>query len=526
MGAALRIVHLDRFRAGALILLLFITLTAVGHRCFSLGSDWYLAARYWFYAFPSYFSEVTYGAPRYTYFRELAQHFGSANPFETASQLQPLLDAARLHQVQVSSITPRYFPADEKGTVDFVRLAFRLFGTHVHSVLYTYLALLWASALVFVVRFRREPKALVVGVLAALALYVGVDSFPVTKEVYSVTNPRAVGSLSLFALTHLMVLIVTRAGIGRRDVPALFFQSALILLVIMMRTAELWQVIALIVLSVAAAARSSPRRAAGPALAVVAPLVAMVAAYQLYQGLAYPAEYSTRNLENKIFWHNVLIGFAIHPVLAQVYGLDLSDTSVLKLVTARALNERRPDFADVFWTGTEPVEGMVKNYRAYDALCRDAIWTIAKERPWQVAELFSWYKPRLLLRSFEYASGRVAHGLDYYGIVDQTGSLTTADERRTMGAYFNPLSPVALTGVGVALFAAGASVLRHAFNRSMLAALGVIAAASLLPAMLTYPLIHVIAAAYITVPLLLYACGARAAAALIDVWRTAIFIRT
>jgi disulfide bond formation protein DsbB len=273
-----------RIRVVALIALLTAGIATVAHRCIGAGMDWEVSARYWFYAMPSYFSEVTYGAPRYTFHRDMSVHFATANPFQKPSQFQPIIDAARTHAVAVRTWDVRYFPGDEKGTVDFVRLAFNLFGPQVKSILYLYMTIVGVSLGLFAARFRREPAVLLIGVLAVAALYVAIGAFLATKEVYAVTNPRAIGSASLFAFVHLLMLMLVRPARTWDHVPALIAQSAIVVFVITMRTAELWQVISLV--SVAAVLTVTRFRRVPEwwsAALVVTPLLALVLAHQAYQ---------------------------------------------------------------------------------------------------------------------------------------------------------------------------------------------------------------------------------------------------
>src|SRR5262249_35976149 len=139
--------------------------------------NWYLSVRYWFYAFPAYISETVYHAPRYTFFREVAARLLEARPFDDRATVSRALKTAVSTPIPVSG-TLSFFPADEKGTVDFVRLAFMLFGVDVESVFGLYVLLLVASAALFVIRFRDDVAALFVGVIAGAALLVMVCALP------------------------------------------------------------------------------------------------------------------------------------------------------------------------------------------------------------------------------------------------------------------------------------------------------------------------------------------------------------
>ena len=98
-----------------------------------------------------------------------------------------------------------------------------------------------------------------------------------------------------------------------------------------------------------------------------------------------------------------------------------------------------------------------------------------------------------------------AHDLNYYGIADQRASLLSGAQRTAMAAFYRPFSlPVLLLLAGGCL-AAGTGAMRRALSGEHLAALAVVAAASVVPAMATYPLIHVLAAFYVLLTLVIYA---------------------
>jgi hypothetical protein len=471
----------------------------------AVGMDRYLSQRYWAYAIPSYFSEVTYGAPRYTYFFDLSMQFLKPPPFGDPATFQRLLTEASAGRLQASG-APHLFPADEKGTVDFVRFAFRLFGVHVQSLFYLYCTLLALSVGVFAWRFHTDSEALLQGVIAMAALYVAIGTFPITKELYSVTNPRAIGSLSIISLVHLSLAALRRDQLTVGAVAQLAFQAAMLVFVITMRTAETWQLVALVMITLAGTVQAGGSRNVSQFLPVALTMV-WLAAFGVYQVYAYPPEYFSQNLRTKIVWHNVLIGFALHPGLAEWYHLRVDDGSVLNFIEDRAGRDTAPSPADIFWTADETADGMVKNFREYERLCREAAWELAAAHPLQTLKLFAWYKPR----TFRYAIGRGPADLRYYSLQDQAVSLLTPGERLLKGAFFNPFSPVPLLIVLSACIAAGAGRVRATFNRSTWIALALIVCASLIPAAVTYPLIHVIAGAYWTVALLCYAVIARLA---------------
>jgi len=287
------------------------------------------------------------------------------------------------------------------------------------------------------------------------------------------------------------------------------FQATLLVLVVSIRTAEAWQVTALVgVAALTASYRAAPSRRLS-AIWPAATTLAILATYMVYQNNVFPQEYFSRNVRTKVGWHNVLMGFALHPGMAEWYGLRIDDQSIVDYVKKKAGQDPSLARDEIFWGPKDKPDGAVKNFREYDRLCRMAVLGLVTAHPWQTLKLFVWYKPRLLVRSFEYAVVRLPRDLRYYELHDQAPSLLTPRDREALHAFFNPLSPIPLLLLLAGLLAAGVKGATHAFDSGALATLTVTAGASLLPAFLTYPVIHVIAGVFWASPLIFYALAIR-----------------
>src|SRR4029077_11515462 len=111
-------------------------------------------------------------------------------------------------------------------------------------------------------------------------------------------------------------------------------------------------------------------------------------------------------------------------------------------------------------------------------------------------------------------AGRDTHDLDYYFLRDQAISLPTYLEREALGAFFDPLSPVAVLLVLAGCWTAGVARVKDAFDTNTCVAAGLFLCVSLLPLFTTYPLIHVMTGTYWAAPLFLYAATGRCGAEL------------
>lgn len=485
------------FLCGVIILLIY-------HRCVSLDMIWCLSPRYWSYAMPALFSEWYYGAMPYTYYSEVAAHFFSAYPYNNYYMLQIILDTAN-HLLKYQTWSVMLFPGDEKGTVDLVRFAFLLFGSHVESIFYFCMSVLFFSITFFILRFRHDRGILLIGALALVSIYVALGAFAMTKEIQSITNPRAIGCLSIFALLHLSLLTIKRERLMFWHVFEILFQAVLIVFVISIRTAEIWQIIALGVITLLSA-RSSVH-AGKINLVLFIPLVTvlvLLAGYYQFQNHTYPKDYFTHQLRNKIFWHNVLIGFALNPEFARTYKLDISDGSVLDYIKHFTKNDRRATYQNIFWQDGENSAGMVKNFYSYELECKRAVWNIIQNNKYQTVKLFVYYKPMQLLHSLRYAIGPTKKNLAYYNLSDQSASLMSAEQRTKKSAFFDPFSRTSILIITIGLWITGREAIRKVMNSQILIILVTICVSSLIPAFLTYPLIHLMSDFYITSAMLLY----------------------
>ena len=506
MMRALQVSFVTHHRHAMMIALFTTIILVIFFKCTALGMDWYAAKRYWYYAIPSVFSE-TYGAPLYTYFSEITLQLSLAYPFEDQSKFKSVFAAAtNISDIRQSTVL--YFPADEKGTVDFVRVAFFLFGIRIESIFYFYFLILVLSIAVFVFRFRNNLDALFIGIVVLASFYVAICTFPITKEVYSVTNPRAIGGLSMFALLHLALLTIRCETFSKHHVLEILFQSLVLVIVVSMRTAELWQLIALGTIAFYAIVIRTNKQTLAKSVGRLIPLLIaliVLGGHYVYQNRVYPAEYFNKNIRDKIFWHNVLIGFSLNPYFADKYSIDVSDTSVLKLMKTEVARRKPEDFEKIFWPEGKQQEGFVKDIRRNERFCEEAVWRIVSENPYQLMKLMLYYKPRQFLRSFAYAIGAVRPDLSYYSLADQEGSLLSPGERTAKSAFLNPFALVPILSILCGLGIVGVRAAKNAFDRDVVFAFVLIWLASLIPGFVTYPLIHVITGTYFTTTLLFYA---------------------
>jgi hypothetical protein len=456
-----------------------------------------LHARLSFYALPAAISVLHHGAPfDHTALAQVADLFFAAHPHVTDETIHRAIE---MRDIDASRIL--LVPADDKGAIDLAILSLFLFGPHVASLYYGAFLLLGISAAVFAAQFRREPEALSLLALYLLALWCCVPVFALTKELYSFDNPRVFGVLAVLPTLHLARMIGRRATIGAAALCAV--QILLLLECLQVRSTEIWAFLAIGSLALWTLARRRSLAVAWPGFAAGAGLLLLT----LYQSATYNPAYFSTDLRGRLFWHNVGIGFALHPKLAQKYHLTLSD-NFWTLVHAKAQETGGDALVQAVFGDKKQPEwtGIARDAGAYERLARSVVFDIVRANPRQTAELFLVYKPRLLVRTALWAAGLYPDDYEKLYIRDQLGSLTPPEERRRNHVYWRPFSLPALLALGLLAFAGRVIV--------PWSTLGVILLCSLIAPAATYPAIHTLAVPFVAATMLLQAAALVCLAAL------------
>jgi hypothetical protein len=99
-----------------------------------VGMPDFLHSRYWFYAFPVALSQLYFDLSGYIGYVKIYEHIAGVgfNVAESNTVNAVLQSASRVAHVDGAGTF--LFPGDEKGIVDFIRLAFLLFGVGINSL--------------------------------------------------------------------------------------------------------------------------------------------------------------------------------------------------------------------------------------------------------------------------------------------------------------------------------------------------------------------------------------------------------
>lgn len=94
---------------------------------------------------------------------------------------------------------------DDKGMVDFVTIAFRLFGLEVQSTLYLFFLILFISCCCFILGFFRSSSSLLLLMAFLIEFYLVLPMIAFNPQLNSVLSYRALPILSMVACLHCLL---------------------------------------------------------------------------------------------------------------------------------------------------------------------------------------------------------------------------------------------------------------------------------------------------------------------------------
>ena len=238
-------------------------------------------------------------------------------------------------------------------------------------------------------------------------------------------------------------------------------------------------------------------------------VVAAIAGLEIYQRASFDRVYASTHIQHRIFWHNVGIGFALNPTLAAKYALTLDDMPMIQLVRRRLVDTgRAADLDEVFRpAGQEDYafNGIAKDFVRYERIAREVVLSIVWHDTGQALKTFVVDKPRILFRQLAWAAGYGGYSIGDLYLTGQAQALATEKSRAADAIYLNPFGPWASAAlIAVVLLGAGKTT-DYITLVALAAAIGM---ASLLPAMVAYPIVSAIGVALATLPFFMLAVAA------------------
>jgi hypothetical protein len=214
--------------------------------------------------------------------------------------------------------------AMDAGYMDFVDLAFRIFGPKVESLYLTFFLFLAGSTTLACIQFYDRFL-----VLFSLLSFQYVLFFFLHEtdawEIYSFTNPRFLSILAVIPLLHALFLILYQVRSSGRAILLFLPQAALMAATGDFRATAYWTVIALMVfcvLLVGAARRQSwsYQRAVGVCWPALPIFLCMAAVTVFVETITDPRLVEMGGMKGHAFWQSIYYNLQLHPDWTKKYS--------------------------------------------------------------------------------------------------------------------------------------------------------------------------------------------------------------
>jgi hypothetical protein len=344
--------------------------------------------------------------------------------------------------------------------VDFVSIAFSLFGYNLLSLYLTYFILFSVPVWLFFRAFRDRPACvaiLAVLVLSHLAIFASAVFDLTGGTLGSPTNPRFLSVLAIVPGLHIGLAIVLGLEPSRRNVGLTALQAGMIVFACWIRSSAVWVPFGLLVLAACVGIRFRSLRGLW-SLGLLAALFLLHSVYLTV--MLDPVYRRSGDIGRHPMWHSIFYSLQLHPewktkYAATYHGADGDD---LTPIVAKKYLERHPP-ADLQALYFHEATGTLK-WAALESVVRSAFFEFAVNDPTFVLAAFLIHKPRHLfqeLRAYVQSIKRLARPWRYFVIASSLLMIaffaSSSAERRILnqcaalvaGGFVVSLIPIILT---------------------------------------------------------------------------------
>ena len=352
--------------------------------------------RYRIYAVPIILSQIYYGRPYdYTAYKKVANPFMAATPpiddLIAASKSIPSVDSEGLF----------FILADDKGSVDFARIAFKLYGFKASSLYPLYFTIVLASCLLYAICYFTDAPRLALLVLLCLAFYATMPGFLAFPPGINVLDVHSFGMLSLIAFVHVLVAATDPHSTRPRQLLTTLGQALIMVFVYHSRASTITQALTVVAASPLIVFLDRRERVRGSQylrrLVPAAIVLVVTAMLPVYQRLMYNPDYFGRRATlGHIVYHNLLIGLQWNPVLKDLYSLGSGDLGAARAVDLYLETRTNKHPGRKGWAAADlnsVTTQMPFDWVEYEESARELYFTIWKEQPREVLKTMYHYHP-------------------------------------------------------------------------------------------------------------------------------------
>jgi hypothetical protein len=320
-------------------------------------------------------------------------------------------ELARSSNPSGNPVISMYF--NDLGFIDFIKLAFRLFGEEIQSLYRLFFVLLGASVVLFVLAFPGNIFAAAAVVAVTFAICAEIDSAMINYLNRTVYGFRFPSVLAVLPTLHLGLLLARRQPPTPWAYLLALGQVLLLIFAIKMRGSAEWGLIALIIIATVMFLQSlwaNWRPQAEPRLIVFNaakefarwPLVLVVGAvvvHSLIMKVAlHPIYDSDDVLPHHVFWHTLFQNYAPYDLKAlALAGGATGDEIGYRAGRLYAESVRMANTAESL---RSPLTNTHLRIGLHDKLMRRVFLNYAMENPVRVLKVFAYDKPLAAIRLF------------------------------------------------------------------------------------------------------------------------------
>jgi hypothetical protein len=307
------------------------------------------------------------------------------------------------------------------GSVDFDKLAFRIFGLRIESFYYTFFLLLTISALVYLIAFWSDLLAKIVLLCALFSFFIELYTLIFNADMPTFSGMRHGSTLALVPALHFTFLIIKRRRFSVMTGLATLIQLAILLLAINIRGSAGWVLVFVPAVALWVAFLKWRRNAREArdwqrVLRSVAqwPVLLLLGGFLLYSQyiklVLHPVYFTDDVLPYHGFWHTTYAGIlragldgmprlipagSKAPEVAQTLGLDSAGyVAGMEYLRDSHFLPPPPDFPASLVPGSflSPWTGTLK-FKLYDDIMRRVVIGIWARHPFLSLKVYAVYNP-------------------------------------------------------------------------------------------------------------------------------------